>query len=592
MRALVIICVLSLFAACGGTDPVVSKPAAGTEGGPCYGNNTCNDPLTCAGGYCVPLDLPDAAGDTGTPDVVAPEDTTPDVSSDTASSDTATPSDATTVDVGEDTTPTPTDTLEDTTEPTPDVMEDSAIEPDVETEEDATPPGPKPESKGYRIGYYTNWSQYRGDPRKFMPSNIDPMLYTHILYAFADIKFDGKPGKDAKNFSIAPLEWNDIKEWTIGNNPEGHMIDVVNLKSVNPDLKVLVSLGGWNFNEPTWIPSQPHHQATSTAWIFSRIIELPAERANFIKSILDFCADYGFDGVDLDWEYPGLANRNCIAGTGICEKNADGSFKDRVMDKKNYGLFIGELKAAADADPRFEKFWVTMAVGAYAGAALYYDYDEIKKHVDWIGLMTYDFHGAFNVNTGAFVPTGEDSEPGGSFCVKCSLQLHACPKPGEVASSNAVETLCEDYDSPEGGFGIPADQLVMGLATYGRGWSGVNEPKFNVPSTGASPPGPYTKEPGFYAYFEIMDLLTKGDAAGNSYDAYFDDATQTPYLYSPGAKIFISYDNAKGFQTKLELLADIGLAGAMVWSMDNDLFLDSDTPKNELQKLMSDFLAK
>jgi chitinase len=587
MRALVIIFVLSWVSACGGTDPVTVLPASGTEGGPCYGNNTCNEPLTCAGGYCVPLDEPDAANDTSAADVTFPEDTTTD-----AASDTNTNSDTSSPDTNADTLPAPSDTLDDTSEPAADIMEDSSGSPDVEPEADTAPPGPKPESKGYRIGYYTNWSQYRGDPRKFMPSSIDPALYTHILYAFGDIMYDGKPGKDAKNFSIAPLEWNDIKEWTIGANPEGHMIDVINLKSVNPDLKVLVSLGGWNFNEPTWTPSQPHHQSTSTAWIFSRIIELPAERANFIKSILDFCADYGFDGVDLDWEYPGLANRNCVAGTGICEKNADGSFKDRAMDKANYGLFMAELKAAADADPRFEKFWLTMAVGAYAASAVYYDYDEIKKHVDWVGLMTYDYHGAFNANTGAFVPTGEDSEPGGTFCVKCSLQLHACPKPGKAASSGAVATLCEGYDSPDGGFGIPADQLVMGLATYGRGWAGVNEPKFNVPSTGASPPGPYTKEPGFYAYFEIVDLLTKGDAAGNSYKAYFDDATQTPFLYSPEAKIFISYDNAQGFTTKLELLAEVGLAGAMVWSMDNDLFLDSDNPKNELQQLMYNFLAK
>ena len=97
------------------------------------------------------------------------------------------------------------------------------------------------------IGYYTNWAQYGSGACQFLPEDIDPQLFTHINYAFA--KIDG-------NFEVQPYEWNDVStEWSPG------MIERVDqLKLENPNLKTLLSIGGWNFNF-----------FSDTKWIFSEI---------------------------------------------------------------------------------------------------------------------------------------------------------------------------------------------------------------------------------------------------------------------------------------------------------------------------------
>ena len=79
------------------------------------------------------------------------------------------------------------------------------------------------------VCYYTNWSQYRYGAGKFLPENIDPHLCTHIVYAFAQI--------DDATHQVKNYEWNDdvmIKR-------------VMALKAVNPDLKVICSVGKFSF---------------------------------------------------------------------------------------------------------------------------------------------------------------------------------------------------------------------------------------------------------------------------------------------------------------------------------------------------------
>ena len=82
------------------------------------------------------------------------------------------------------------------------------------------------------VCYYTNWSQYRPGLGKFLPENIDPFLCTHINYAFGFVNEDGT--------GIKPFEWNDILDYT-----DGMYKRVTDLKKINPELKVLLSIGGW-----------------------------------------------------------------------------------------------------------------------------------------------------------------------------------------------------------------------------------------------------------------------------------------------------------------------------------------------------------
>jgi chitinase len=130
------------------------------------------------------------------------------------------------------------------------------------------------------VGYYEGWAL--GRPcNAINPERVPPGIYTHINFAFAVI--------DPITFQVRPSATSDIALYR----------RVIDLKKRDPGLKVFIAIGGWTFSDPG---------PTATTW--SDMVSTVENQNKFIISLIAFMATYGFDGVDLDWEYPVAPDRN------------------------------------------------------------------------------------------------------------------------------------------------------------------------------------------------------------------------------------------------------------------------------------------
>jgi len=350
------------------------------------------------------------------------------------------------------------------------------------------------------VGYFPDWTHGRDAKCRFTVDDIDPTLFTHLNFAFARV--DGGDRK-SPTFKLAPFDKTDL-------GPDGQYAHFVALKKKNPNFKVLLSVGGWTHSDPPY------------DWIFSAMAETPGGRKQFIDSAIKYLRENGFDGLDLDWEYPSEPTRG-----------------GRAIDTADYTKLLAEVRAAFDAEKvpsGKEKLLFTVAApsGVYIK---WYDLPKMHASLDWINLMSYDYAGSWDHRSGHNAP---------------NPQLG----PGVAASVSIYKN-----------FGVPPDKIVVGMATYGHTFAGVDEAKPGSPSTGPGPKQRCTQEPGLVAYFEMLELLSGGHAK-----AEWDDTAQVPYAYDEKSKVWFSYDDPKSFNQKLDFIEEQGLGGAMIWEIDTDDF--------------------
>lgn len=305
----------------------------------------------------------------------------------------------------------------------------------------------------------------------------------------------------------------------------GNFRELKALKAKFPNMKVFISIGGWTWSK--WF-SAASMTDTLRKQLVSSCIDV------YIKGNLPTLDGRGgpgsaaniFDGIDIDWEYPG--------GAGQPYNTKSPS------DKQNFTLLMAEFRKQLDAIGG-KHYYLTAAISAGAEKIDMTEPAKYSQYMDFINVMTYDFHGGWE-GTG---PTDFQSH---------LYEDPASPYNGTVAGAyngnNAIMKLL--------GAGVPAKKLTLGIPFYGRGWTGVTNANNGLYQV-ATGPARGTYEAG------IEDYKVLKNAAGS---VYYHPITKQ--LWKFDGTNFWSYDDPTVIQTKINYLKSKGLLGIFSWSLDGD----------------------
>jgi chitinase len=313
---------------------------------------------------------------------------------------------------------------------------------------------------------------------------IDVRKLTHINYAFVDVKNHQAFLTNEKTDTINFQKLNALKK-------------------INPQLQILISIGGWSWSEN-----------------FSDAVLTDASRKKFAASAVDIIRKYKLDGVDIDWEYPGMPGE-------------EGNIY-RPEDKQNFTLMFQALRKELDLLEKQagKKKLLTTAVAGFARFLEHTEMDKASQYLDYVNLMTYDL---FSGDTAVH-----------------HAGLYASPL---YTSTKYADHAVKAFMAA----GVPASKLVLGIPFYGRSFKLQGEVKQGIGQKRVS-----------QNYLDGYTLIKDSLVNKNGFKSYRDDAAKVPYLVNAATKEVISYEDEISVREKCKYVKEKKMAGVMFWEYTSD----------------------
>ncbi|KHA61928.1 chitinase [Vibrio variabilis] len=412
--------------------------------------------------------------------------------------------------------------------------------------------------------YFVEWGIYG---RKYTVDNIPADNLTHILYGFIPVCGPNESVKSVggNSFNALQTACQGVADYEVvihdpwaayqksfpqagheySSPIKGNYAMLMALKQRNPDLKIIPSIGGWTLSDP-----------------FYDFVD-KANRDTFIASVKRFLKTWKFyDGVDIDWEFPG-------GGGAAADKG------DPVNDGPAYIALMRELRVMLDEleAETGRTYELTSAIGVGHDKIEDVNYGEAIQYMDYIFAMTYDFYGGWNNVVGhqTALYCGSFMRPG--QCDGTGLDENGEPYKGPAyTSDNGIQLLLAQ--------GVPANKLVLGTAMYGRGWEGV------TPDTLSDPTDPMTGvatgklkgsteqgvwEDGVIDYKGVKTFMLGDNKQGvNGFEYGYDEQAEAPWVWNRSTGELITFDDDRSVKAKGAYVRSLGLAGLFSWEIDAD----------------------